>query len=76
MCPYSSGGKPIRVLPDSEIVSGPDIEVRNWSGKSAAFPCKMIISYGFWLRGILYSAYIRRSGTLSAELPEDEDFGA
>ena len=34
-------------IPDSEIVSGPDIEVRNWSGKSGHFLAKMIISYGF-----------------------------
>jgi S-DNA-T family DNA segregation ATPase FtsK/SpoIIIE len=34
-------------LPDSEIVSGPDIEVRNWAGKSGHFLAKMIIGYGF-----------------------------
>src|SRR4030066_1533521 len=34
-------------LPNSEIVSGPDVEVRNWSGKSGHFLAKMIIGYGF-----------------------------
>ena len=34
-------------LPDSDIVSGPDIEVKNWSGKSGHFLAKMIIGYGF-----------------------------
>jgi S-DNA-T family DNA segregation ATPase FtsK/SpoIIIE len=34
-------------LPDSAIVSGPDIEVKNWSGKSGHFLAKMIIGYGF-----------------------------
>ena len=34
-------------LPDSDIVSGPDIKVRNWSGKSGHFLAKMIIAYGF-----------------------------
>ena len=36
-------------LPDSEIVSGPDVEVKNWSGKSGHFLAKMIIGYGFGL---------------------------
>jgi S-DNA-T family DNA segregation ATPase FtsK/SpoIIIE len=34
-------------LPDSEVASGADIEVKNWSGKSGHFLAKMIISYGF-----------------------------
>jgi DNA segregation ATPase FtsK/SpoIIIE, S-DNA-T family len=34
-------------LADSDIVSGPDIEVKNWSGKSGHFLAKMIIGYGF-----------------------------
>ena len=34
-------------FPDSEIVSGADIEVKNWSGKSGHFLAKMIIGYGF-----------------------------
>lgn len=33
--------------PDSDIVSGPDIVVKNWSGKSGHFLAKMIIGYGF-----------------------------
>ncbi|MCU0474069.1 MAG: DNA translocase FtsK [Bacteroidales bacterium] len=34
-------------LPDSDIVSGPDVEVKNWSGKSGHFLAKIIIGYGF-----------------------------
>src|SRR5664279_990307 len=34
-------------LPDSDIVSGADIAVKNWSGKSGHFLAKMIIGYGF-----------------------------
>jgi S-DNA-T family DNA segregation ATPase FtsK/SpoIIIE len=34
-------------IPDSDILSGPDIEVKNWSGKSGHFIAKMIIGYGF-----------------------------
>lgn len=34
-------------LPDSDIVSGPEIEVRNWSGKSGHFLAKMLIGFGF-----------------------------
>ncbi len=34
-------------LPDSEIVSGAEVAVKNWSGKSGHFLAKMIIGYGF-----------------------------
>ncbi len=34
-------------IPDSDILSGPDIEVKNWSGKSGHFLAKMIVGYGF-----------------------------
>jgi S-DNA-T family DNA segregation ATPase FtsK/SpoIIIE len=34
-------------IPDSDIVSGPDIAVKNWSGKSGHFLAKMVIGYGF-----------------------------
>ncbi len=33
--------------PDSDVISGPEIVVRNWSGKSGHFIAKMIIGYGF-----------------------------
>ena len=33
--------------PDSDVVSGPDIEVKNWSGKSGHFLAKIIITFGF-----------------------------
>lgn len=34
-------------LPDSEIISGPDIAVKNWSGKSGHYLAKILIGYGF-----------------------------
>ena len=34
-------------LPASDVVSGADIEVKNWSGKSGHFLAEMIIRYGF-----------------------------
>ncbi len=34
-------------IPNSEIVSGPEVAVKNWSGKSGHFLAKMIIGYGF-----------------------------
>jgi S-DNA-T family DNA segregation ATPase FtsK/SpoIIIE len=33
--------------PDSDVVSGPEIVVKNWSGKSGHFLSKMMIGYGF-----------------------------
>jgi len=34
-------------IADSDIVSGPDIAVKNWGGKSGHFLAKMIITNGF-----------------------------
>ena len=34
-------------LSNSEVLSGPDVEVKNWSGKSGHFLAKMIITFGF-----------------------------
>ncbi len=34
-------------LSDSQVISGADIHVKNWSGKSGHFLAKMIISFGF-----------------------------
>ena len=34
-------------LSDSEVISGPDVVVKNWSGKSGHFLAKVIIGYGF-----------------------------
>ncbi|MEI6901363.1 MAG: DNA translocase FtsK 4TM domain-containing protein, partial [Bacteroidota bacterium] len=34
-------------LPPKDVISGADIEVKNWSGKSGLFLAKMIITYGF-----------------------------
>lgn len=34
-------------IPNSAIVSGPDVAVKNWGGKSGHFLAKMIIAFGF-----------------------------
>ncbi len=34
-------------LQNTDIISGPEVEVKNWSGKSGHFLAKMIIGYGF-----------------------------
>lgn len=34
-------------LPDANVVSGADVTVKNWSGKSGHYLAKMIIGYGF-----------------------------
>ena len=34
-------------IPDSDIVSGPEIAVKNWGGKSGHWLAKMIIGFGF-----------------------------
>lgn len=34
-------------LPNADIVSGPDVAVKNWGGKGGHFLAKMIIGYGF-----------------------------
>jgi S-DNA-T family DNA segregation ATPase FtsK/SpoIIIE len=34
-------------IPDADIVSGADVVVKNWSGKSGHFLAKMIVGYGF-----------------------------
>jgi S-DNA-T family DNA segregation ATPase FtsK/SpoIIIE len=34
-------------LPASSVISGPEIEVKNWSGKSGHFLAEMIIRFGF-----------------------------
>ena len=44
-------------LPDSEIISGAEVQVKNWSGKSGHFLAKMIIGYGFGY-GALFIPFI------------------
>jgi len=34
-------------LPDAETISGAEVQVKNWSGKSGHYLAKMIIGYGF-----------------------------
>ena len=44
---YLFSWKADQSLPLSEVVSGPDVEVRNWSGKSGHFLADLIIRNGF-----------------------------
>ena len=48
-------------LSPSDVLSGPDIEVRNWSGKSGHFLAELIIRYGFGLGAffipLIFGAY-------------------
>ena len=59
-------------LPDSDIVSGPDVEVKNWSGKSGHFLCKNYNWIRFWLWSILYSSDIRNHRTVSSEFSKNQ----
>ncbi len=44
---YLFSWKADQSLPSSEVVSGPDVEVQNWSGKSGHFLADLIIRNGF-----------------------------
>ncbi len=57
-------------LPDSKIVSGPDIEVRNWSGKSGHFLAKMIIGYGFGFGAFFIPVILATTGLYLLNFPK------
>ena len=57
-------------LPDSDIVSGPEVEVRNWSGKSGHFLAKMIIGYGFGLGAFFIPAIFGVIGLYLLNFPK------
>ena len=44
---YVFAWKPDLSLPDSKVLSGPDIVVKNWGGKGGHFLAKNIIKFGF-----------------------------
>ena len=57
-------------LPDSDIVSGPDIAVKNWSGKSGHFLAKMIISNGFGFGAFFIPLIFGTIGLISSEISQ------
>lgn len=57
-------------LPDSEIVSGAEVQVKNWSGKSGHFLAKMMISYGFGYGAFLIPAIFGTIGLYLLNFPK------
>jgi S-DNA-T family DNA segregation ATPase FtsK/SpoIIIE len=62
-------------LPDSDIVSGPDVEVKNWSGKSGHFLAKMIIGYGFGYGAFFVPLIFGSVGLYLLNFPKIKPFG-
>ena len=61
-------------LPDSAIVSGADIEVKNWSGKSGHFLAKTIIGYGFGYGAFFIPLIIGSIGLYLLNFPKIKPF--
>lgn len=57
-------------LPDSEIVSGAEVAVKNWSGKSGHFLAKMIIGYGFGYGAFFIPAIFAVTGLYLLNFPK------
>lgn len=53
-------------ISDSNIISGPEVEVKNWSGKSGHYLAKMIIGYGFGFGAFFHSFNFWYNRTISA----------
>jgi S-DNA-T family DNA segregation ATPase FtsK/SpoIIIE len=56
-------------IPDSDIVSGPEIEVKNWSGKSGHYLAKMLIGYGFGLAAFFIPLIFATAGLYLLNFP-------
>ncbi|NLV18464.1 MAG: DNA translocase FtsK [Bacteroidetes bacterium] len=56
-------------LQNADIISGPEVEVRNWSGKSGHFLAKMIIGYGFGFGAFFIPAIIASIGLYLLKFP-------
>jgi S-DNA-T family DNA segregation ATPase FtsK/SpoIIIE len=56
-------------LQNSDIISGPEIEVKNWSGKSGHFLAKMIIGYGFGFGAFFIPVIIATIGLYLLKFP-------
>ncbi|HBE42102.1 MAG TPA: cell division protein FtsK [Bacteroidales bacterium] len=57
-------------IPGSAIVSGPEVEVRNWSGKSGYYLAKMMISNGFGLGAFFIPMIIGSLGLYLLKFPK------
>jgi DNA segregation ATPase FtsK/SpoIIIE, S-DNA-T family len=57
-------------LPNAEIVSGPEVSVRNWGGKGGHFLAKMIMGYGFGLGAFFIPAIIGSLGLYLLNFPK------
>jgi len=57
-------------LPDSEIVSGAEVQVKNWSGKSGHFLAKMIMGYGFGYGAFFIPAIFGAIGLYMLNFPK------
>ncbi|MGE5419062.1 MAG: DNA translocase FtsK [Chloroflexota bacterium] len=56
-------------LPDSDIISGSEVVVKNWSGKSGHFLAKMIIASGFGLGAFFIPVIIATLGLYLLNFP-------
>jgi DNA segregation ATPase FtsK/SpoIIIE, S-DNA-T family len=61
-------------IADSDILSGPDIAVKNWSGKSGHFLAKMIINNGFGFGAFFIPLIIGTIGLYLLKFPNIKPF--
>jgi DNA segregation ATPase FtsK/SpoIIIE, S-DNA-T family len=61
-------------LPDTAILSGPEIAVKNWSGKSGHFIAKMMIGYGFGFGAFFIPLIIGSVGLYLLNFPKIKPF--
>jgi DNA segregation ATPase FtsK/SpoIIIE, S-DNA-T family len=61
-------------LPTSAVVSGPEIEVKNWSGKSGHFLAELIIRYGFGFGAFFIPAIFGSIGLYLLRFPKIRPF--
>jgi S-DNA-T family DNA segregation ATPase FtsK/SpoIIIE len=57
-------------FPDSQVISGPDVVVKNWSGKSGHVLARMIISYGFGFGAFFLPLIIATVGLYLLNFPK------
>jgi S-DNA-T family DNA segregation ATPase FtsK/SpoIIIE len=62
-------------LPDSDIVSGSDVVVKNWSGKSGHFLAKMMIGYGFGFGAFFIPVFFGVIGLYLLNFPRLKPWG-
>jgi len=67
---YLFSWKTDQSLPDSDVISGPEIEVQNWMGKSGHFIAKMIIGYGFGYGAFFIPLIIATAGLYLLNFPK------